>query len=65
MLSFNKGFCLEKICWGATPMRRAYEFLLALPDECSRMTYHQLLLSAALVTLVITVILMISGRETA
>ncbi len=46
-------------------MRRAYEVLLALPDECSRMTYHQLLLMAALVTLIITVILMISGRELA
>ncbi len=50
---------------GAIPMRRAYDFLLALPDECSRMTLHQLLLVAALVTLVITVILMISGRELA
>ncbi len=50
---------------GATPMRRAYEFLLALPDECSRMTFHQLLLLAVLITLVVTVILMISGREVA
>ncbi len=46
-------------------MRRAYDFLLALPDECGRMSFDQLLLMAALLTLVVAVILMISGRELA
>ena len=46
-------------------MRRIFEYLLTLPDNCGRMTYDELLLTAALLTLVITVILMISGRKTA
>ncbi len=46
-------------------MRRVYHFLLTLPDECSRLTLHQLLLLAAMATLTISVILMMSGRETA
>ena len=46
-------------------MREAYHYLVQLPEQCSRMTYEQLLLFAALITLVVAVILMISGREMA
>ena len=65
MLCLNRGFCGGRTCWGGTAMRRAYDFLLALPDECGRMSFDQLLLMAALLTLVVAVILMISGRELA
>jgi hypothetical protein len=44
-------------------MRRVFEFLLALPDTCSRMSFHELLLMGTLVTLVVSVILMMSGRK--
>jgi len=46
-------------------MRTAYHFLMGLPDQCSGMSFDELLLMAALVTLVIAVILMISGRQLA
>jgi hypothetical protein len=46
-------------------MRQTYDFLLGLPDECGRMSFGQLLLTAALLTLVVAIILMISGRELA
>ncbi len=46
-------------------MRHAYEFFLRLPDQCSRMSFDELLLMAALITLVVAVILMISGRQLA
>ena len=46
-------------------MRRIFNFLLDLPDTCSRMSFHELLLMATLLTLVATVILMISGRKLA
>ncbi|MHB8972387.1 MAG: hypothetical protein ACYC3X_21125 [Pirellulaceae bacterium] len=44
-------------------MGRVYYFLLALPDTCSGLSLHELLLMAALVTLVVTGILMMSGRK--
>ena len=34
-------------------MRRIFHFLLDLPETCSRMTYHELLLTATLLTLVV------------
>ncbi len=46
-------------------MRRIFNFLFVLPDTCSRMSFHELLLTATLVTLVVTVILMMSGRKPA
>ena len=46
-------------------MHRVYEFLLALPSQCSHMSFDQLLLFGALLTLAVAVILMISGRELA
>lgn len=44
-------------------MREAYHYLVRLPEQCSRMSYEQLLLLAAMITLIVAVILMISGRE--
>ncbi|MHB0957615.1 MAG: hypothetical protein ACYC6N_20320 [Pirellulaceae bacterium] len=46
-------------------MGRVYDFLLAMPEACSRMSFHELLLIATLVTLVVSVILMMSGRTLA
>ena len=46
-------------------MRHAYNFLTGLPGQCSQMPFEQLLLLAALITLVVAVILMVSGREMA
>ncbi len=46
-------------------MRQAYNFLMGLPRQCSTMSYEELLLLAALLTLVIAVILMMSGRQVA
>ncbi len=46
-------------------MRHAYNFLMGLPQQCSQMPIEQLLLMAALITLVVAVILMMSGREIA
>lgn len=44
-------------------MRLVYQYLLSLPENCNRMTYDQLLMTAAVLTLVISTILMISGRK--
>lgn len=55
----------ESIVWEALPVRRILDFAWKLPDTCSRMTLHEMLLLAALVTLVITVVLMMSGRRPA
>ena len=46
-------------------MRHAYNFVMGLPSQCSHMPIEQLLLMAALITLVVAVILMMSGREMA
>ena len=46
-------------------MRRIFNLLLDLPDACSRMSFHELLLMATLMTLVVSVILMLSGRKLA
>jgi hypothetical protein len=46
-------------------MRQIFNFLLALPDTCSGISFHELLLIATLVTLVVTVILAMSGRKLA
>jgi hypothetical protein len=46
-------------------MRNAYHFLMGLPSQCSRMSFEELLLMGALVTLVVAVILMLSGRQLA
>jgi hypothetical protein len=46
-------------------MRRIFNLLLDLPDACSRMSFQELLLMATLVTLVVSVILMMSGRKLA
>lgn len=53
------------LSWGGTSMRQAYDFMQRLPDQWSRMSLEQLLLLAALVTLVIAVTLMMSGRNVA
>jgi hypothetical protein len=50
---------------GGGPMRRVYNLFFELPETCSRMSFHELLMTAALVTLVVSVILMISGRKLA
>ena len=66
MLWFYRVFCERgDIVLGGGPMRRVFDFFLELPESCSRMSFDELLLSAALLTLVITVILMISGRKLA
>jgi hypothetical protein len=44
-------------------VRHILDLVWRLPDSCSRMTLHEMLLLAALVTLVITVALMMSGRR--
>jgi hypothetical protein len=46
-------------------MRHVYYFLMGLPSQCSHMPFDDLLLMAALLTLVIAAILMISGRQLA
>lgn len=46
-------------------MRHIIYFLMALPEACSRMTQHQLMLLAVLVMLLIMVILLRAGRTTA
>jgi len=56
-----KGDCLL----GGGPMRHIFNLLLDLPDACSHMTFHQLLMLATLLTLLVSVILMISGRKLA
>ena len=43
-------------------MRQVYNLLLALPDACARVSFEELLILAALVTLVVTVFLIMSGR---
>lgn len=53
----------EASVWEAQPVRRILEFAWRLPDTCSRLTLHEMLLLATLVTLVITVVLMMSGRR--
>jgi hypothetical protein len=49
--------------WEAQPVRRILDLVWKLPDTCSRMTLHEMLLLATLVTLVMAVILMMSGRR--
>ncbi len=44
-------------------MRHIYHLLLTIPDALERMTFHELILCAAMLTLVLTVVLMISGRK--
>jgi hypothetical protein len=46
-------------------MRHIFNFVLTLPDTCSRMTYHELLLTATLLTVTLWFILTISGRKLA
>ena len=46
-------------------MRRIFDLLLDLPDTCSRMSFNELLLMATLLTLLVSVILMVSGRKLA
>jgi len=46
-------------------MRHLFHFLITLPETCSRMTYHELLLMATVVTLTLWIILMVSGRKLA
>jgi hypothetical protein len=46
-------------------MRRVFDFLFALPDACSGMSFHELMLTGALLTLVVAVILTLSGRRLA
>jgi hypothetical protein len=44
-------------------VHRIYQYLITLPDNVERMTMHELLLCATMLTLVVTVVLMISGRK--
>jgi hypothetical protein len=46
-------------------VRRLYYFFLELPENVERMTIDELLLCATLLSLVVTVVLMISGRKLA
>ena len=52
-------FCVAE---GAT-VRRIYYLFLSFPDNVERMTFQELLLCTALLTLVVTVVLVISGRK--
>jgi hypothetical protein len=46
-------------------MRHIFNFLLDLPDTCSRMSFHELLMMATVMTLAVSVILILSGRKLA
>lgn len=44
-------------------MDRYIHHFLALPAMCERMSFYELLMTGAMLTLVATVVLMISGRR--
>ena len=44
-------------------MRQIVNFVLTLPDTCSRMTYQELLLTATVLTVGLWFVLTISGRK--
>jgi hypothetical protein len=50
---------------GGGSMRRIVDFLFALPETCSRMSYQELLVTATFLTLALWLILMVSGRKLA
>ncbi len=51
------------LSWEGDVMRQIVNFLLTLPNACSRLTYQELLLTAVVLTVGLWFILTISGRK--